>query len=148
MRSRHRPPTVWLDRHRVRWEPAGGRPGRDVVGVQLRHGGVGDAARAGWAILRSRAPERLTPEGDDPDVVYAPWINALVDDPALFDLGAPVVTSCRGALVTIAPWDPARPAYRAALAEVFARSTRVHCVSEAILERGRRARPRSAPAPG
>ncbi len=60
-------------------------------------------------------------------------MNVLMAEPGLFDLGSPVVTSCRGALVTIAPWDPTRPGYRDHLAQVFDRSALVHCVSEDIL---------------
>ncbi len=66
------------------------------------------------------------------DVVYLPWTATAVERPELFDLGAPVVVSCRGAQVNVAPWNPDRTALRDGLAPAFAGATAVHCVSEAV----------------
>ncbi len=69
---------------------------------------------------------------DRTDLLYLPWTATAVDHPELFDRGVPVVLSCRGAQVNVAPWNPDRAALREGLPEAFARATAVHCVSEAI----------------
>lgn len=97
----------------------------------MRNNGLSDATRAVAGAAAPRLSNRRRRRG--PDVIYVPWLNALMSEPGLFCLDAPVVTSCRGALVTIAPWDPNRLEYRGELAKVFDRSTLVHCVSEDIL---------------
>lgn len=103
---------------------------------QLRHNGYIGAARAVGAEVASRL--RSGSDGaPECDVVYVPWLNTLMADPDLFDLGVPVVTSCRGSLVSIAPWDPNRPDYANHLAHVFERASLVHCVSRDILEEAR-----------
>lgn len=73
----------------------------------------------------------VTPSGST-DVVYAPWTATAVEHPELFDEGPPVVVSCRGAQVNVAPWNPARTALRDGLAPMFERAAAVHCVSDAI----------------
>jgi glycosyltransferase involved in cell wall biosynthesis len=70
--------------------------------------------------------------GRGADVVYLPWTATAVERPDVFDLGAPVVLSCRGAQVNVAPWNPLRAALREGLPAAFARATAVHCVSEAM----------------
>ena len=67
------------------------------------------------------------------DVLYLAWTAAAVDLPDVFAAGPPVVVSCRGAQVNVAPWNPDRAALRRGLPEAFARATAVHCVSDAIL---------------
>lgn len=133
IRSRHRPSTTWLHRTGSAWEQGHGALDRAALRAQVQNNGYIDAARAGFADLRARR-SGVASRGLAPHVVYVPWLTALMADPGLFDLGAPVVTSCRGSLVTIAPWDPNRPDYRADLERVFARSALVHCVSAAILD--------------
>ena len=133
LRSRHRPSTAWLRRTGVHWV-RGGRMDAESLRSQLRHNGYVGAARAVGAEVASR----LRGGGDgapECDVVYVPWLTTLMADPDLFDLGVPVVTSCRGSLVNVAPWDPGRPDYRHHLSEVFEQSARVHCVSLDILDR-------------
>ena len=71
------------------------------------------------------------------DVVYLPWTATAVDRPDVFDLGPPVVVSCRGAQVNVAPWNPDRAALRAGLPAAFERAAAVHCVSDAIREEAR-----------
>lgn len=105
---------------------------RAALAAQVRHNGFADATRAMVADLRYRRSGETPCSRAAPHVVYVPWLNALMAEPGLFELGAPVVTSCRGSLVNIAPWDPNRPDYRDALARVFARSALVHCVSRDI----------------
>lgn len=67
------------------------------------------------------------------DVLYLPWTATAVDDPRVFDLGPPVVLSCRGAQVNVAPWNPDRRALRDGLPAAFDRAAGVHCVSDAIV---------------
>lgn len=67
-----------------------------------------------------------------PDVIYAPWINTVIEHPEVFASGIPVLVSCRGRMITIDPWDPARPGQTDGLRRVFERATRVHCVSQAM----------------
>lgn len=88
---------------------------RRAVNALTGHGGVGRLAGRDW------------------DVVYGPWINTFTDHPQLLDAGAPIVTSCRGSLVTIAPWNPDRTIHRERLVEVFEAARLVHCVSDAIV---------------
>lgn len=66
------------------------------------------------------------------DVVYLPWTATAVEHPDVFDHGRPVVVSCRGAQVNVAPHDPDRQALRDGLPRAFERAAAVHCVSEAI----------------
>lgn len=76
---------------------------------------------------------RLLPfAGHQWDVIYFPWNSSAVHYLPLFDRGAPVVISCRGAQVNIAPHNPQRVALREGLAKTFQRAAAVHCVSEAI----------------
>ncbi len=73
---------------------------------------------------------RLGPEGAD--LLYLPWTATAVERPDLFERGAPVVVSCRGAQVNVAPWNPDRAALRDGLPLAFERARAVHCVSDAI----------------
>jgi colanic acid/amylovoran biosynthesis glycosyltransferase len=52
----------------------------------------------------------------------------------LFDLGMPVVISCRGSQVNIGPHDPDRVDLVDGLKQTFARASAVHCVSQDILQ--------------
>lgn len=72
--------------------------------------------------------------GLKPDVVYFPWNMAAISYLPLFDLDIPVVLSCRGAQVNVAPLNPHRTHLRDGLTETFARARAVHCVSEDILQ--------------
>lgn len=67
--------------------------------------------------------------GRDWDVLYFPWNSAAAAQLPLFELRKPVVVSCRGAQLNIAPHNPRR---RAEVARYFAaleRAAVVHCVS-------------------
>lgn len=66
------------------------------------------------------------------DVIYFPWNSAAISYLPLFDLGMPVVLSCRGAQISVAPHNPERSTMCEGLKETFARAALVHCVSEDI----------------
>lgn len=137
--SAARPDTGWLEDHGIRWAfGPQALTGRTLVD-QVRRNGPRAAGEALTTALGDRVRRRGAREGssapplDGFDVLYAPWINVLTDHPHLLAAGPPVVTSCRGSLITIAPWNPDRGAFRAALRGVFTAAHVVHCVSDAIV---------------
>ncbi len=84
------------------------------------------------AVERLRTLNRLLPyAGVSCDVIYFPWNSAAIDYLPLFELGKPVVVSCRGSQVNVAPHHPHRNV-RQGLPVTFGRAFRVHCVSSAI----------------
>lgn len=84
---------------------------------------------------RTRLWYRLLPFlGRQWDLIYFPWNSAAIDHLPLFDLGLPVVISCRGAQINIGPHDPDRVDLADGLKQTFARATAVHCVSQNILQ--------------
>ena len=130
-----RPPAEWTARSGIEWTDELVRPSFRNV---LRTARIGEALAAAKLIRRSAAAERASVGVAQPvdrpcDVVYGPWINAFTDRPELLDMAAPIVTSCRGSLVTIAPWNPDRTVHRERLADVFESARLVHCVSDAIV---------------
>ena len=66
------------------------------------------------------------------DVIYFPWNSAAISHLPLFDMDCPVVISCRGSQINIAPHVPSRTGFRDDLRATFALAMNVHCVSEAI----------------
>ena len=68
------------------------------------------------------------------DVIYFPWNSAAVSYLPLFHQRMPVVISCRGAQINIAPHNNQRQNYRTGLFSTFELAAAVHCVSHAILE--------------
>ena len=66
------------------------------------------------------------------DVIYFPWNSAAVFYWPLFDLGCPVVISCRGSQINVAPHNPRRAELVEGLRVTLSRTRAVHCVSEAI----------------
>lgn len=135
LESSVRPTAAWLAERQISWRYGPDAPTARAAVRRLRSGGVRAAADVvvarGASAVRTRkvAP---APATNDHDVIYAPWVSTLIDHGSIFDRGAPVVTSCRGAQITIAPWSPSRPNHAAGLRRVFGRTTRVHCVSDAI----------------
>lgn len=65
------------------------------------------------------------------DVIYFPWNSVAIEYLPLFDWGCPVVVSCRGSQVNVAPHNPKRYSIREGLRVTFQRAAAVHCVSEA-----------------
>src|SRR5690606_8816581 len=76
----------------------------------------------------------LTYAGRRWDVIYFPWNSAAISHLPLFELGMPVVLSCRGSQVSIAPHNPRRPELADGLRTTFQQAAALHCVSEAICE--------------
>jgi glycosyltransferase involved in cell wall biosynthesis len=68
------------------------------------------------------------------DVIYFPWNFSAVSYLPLFDLGCPVVVSCRGSQINIAPHNPRRRFFVEGLNKTFRRAAAVHCVCENIKE--------------
>ncbi len=91
---------------------------------------LGDDHRVGTR-RQVRALHDLAPLiGRDWDVLYFPWNSAAAAHLPLFNIERPVIVSCRGAQLNIAPHNPRR---RADVIRYFAaleRATVVHCVSD------------------
>jgi colanic acid/amylovoran biosynthesis glycosyltransferase len=68
------------------------------------------------------------------DLIYFPWNSAAIGCLPVFDLGSPVMVSCRGTQVSVSPHNPERAEFRRGLFETFRRAAAVHCVSEATLK--------------
>jgi colanic acid/amylovoran biosynthesis glycosyltransferase len=82
---------------------------------------------AGWNRLLPYAGRRW-------DVIYFPWNSAAIEHLPLFELGMPVVISCRGSQIYVAPHNPEREPFHRGLRESFARAAVVHGVSKAIVQ--------------
>jgi glycosyltransferase involved in cell wall biosynthesis len=67
------------------------------------------------------------------DIIYFPWNSAAISYLPLFDLGFPVVLSCRGSQVNVAPLGPQGSELKKDLSKTFRKAAATHCVSEAIL---------------
>jgi hypothetical protein len=97
------------------------------------------AARAGGSTIA--AATRLRREaplvGRDFNVIYFPWNSAAIAYQELLDR-APVVISCRGSQINVAPHNPERADLRDGLAATFARAAAVHCVSAQIRDEATR----------
>lgn len=118
----------WLRLLSILWQVLRGlaRSPRDL-GLYVRH-----ALRERSLRNRLRTLNRLLPFAGIPcDVIYFPWNSGAVAYLPLFEQGPPVVVSCRGSQVNVAPHDPLRK-IREGLPDTFARAAAVHCVSAAI----------------
>jgi colanic acid/amylovoran biosynthesis glycosyltransferase len=138
----------WMSQPNFRWIP---RPAFHRRSLRRRPASwarslaaVARAPRQSWRLAQLAAEgagfksrlyrwNRLFPFlGEKPDVIYFPWNSAAIANPALFHLGCPVVISCRGSQINIAPHDPDRPALTQQLRTTLEAAAAVHCVSEAI----------------
>ncbi len=80
--------------------------------------------------------QRLLPyAGRRWDVVYFPWNSGAIERMALFDLGIPVVISCRGSQVNTAPYNPDRTDFVEGLRSTLKKATLVHCVTQDIQDK-------------
>ena len=89
-------------------------------------------ASASWHRCISTVNRLLPYSRKQWDLIYFPWNTAAISHSLLFDTGCPVVLSCRGSQVNIAPYNPNRKDVSNRLAETFRNAAVVHCVSEAI----------------
>ncbi|MEL7060182.1 MAG: glycosyltransferase [Acidobacteriota bacterium] len=104
--------------------------GNPLRGYELLRRSVGPRLRQSL-----RRADRLLPYARKPfEVFYFPWNGGAVNHPGLFHLDVATVVSCRGSQIQIAPHDPRRAVLRRGLPRTFAAATRVHCVSQAILD--------------
>ena len=69
--------------------------------------------------------------GRDFNVLYFPWNSAAIAYQELLDR-APVVISCRGSQINVAPHNPERADLRDGLAATFARAAAVHAVERSL----------------
>lgn len=137
--SRTAPAKAWLDERGARWVHGPGPLDARALAQRARRSGA-RALGAPVADLAGRVASGRPRRGVDlvpqlgVDVIYAPWVNTLIDHPGLLSTGIPVLTSLRGRMITIDPWDPAQPGRADGLRAVFARVDRVHAVSQAITD--------------
>jgi colanic acid/amylovoran biosynthesis glycosyltransferase len=148
----------WLSQPGLAWLPTPGANGSgphrllEVGGVFLKAWGrdpqglcrlagflQGSRGNSGGHRDKGRQWRRLLPfVGRHWDVIYFPWNSAAIEHLPLFDLsGCPVVVSCRGSQVNIAPHDPGRKGFVDGLQLTFEKAAAVHCVSEAMRDEAR-----------
>ena len=141
-----KPSHEWLSHPNFRWlwTPTWNMsaPNRLWSLISLIFCGLLRAPKAVWQIINLRAESfnarlktwyRLLPfVGHRWDVTYFPWNSAAIEYLTLSDMGTPVVVSCRGSQINVAPHDPNRQAVRQELSTNFQKAAAVHCVSEAI----------------
>lgn len=71
--------------------------------------------------------------GEQPDILHFEWNSAAISYLPLYDfLDVPVVISCRGTQIQIAPHNPRRQAIIEGLPRSLGKASAVHCVSDAI----------------
>ncbi|MGB5295667.1 MAG: glycosyltransferase family 4 protein, partial [Thermoanaerobaculia bacterium] len=88
--------------------------------------------RAG-ARRQVRALHDLAPPiGRDWDVLYFPWNSAAAAHLPLFEAGKPVVVSCRGSQILVAPTNPRRSREVERYLRALDKATAVHCVCDAV----------------
>jgi colanic acid/amylovoran biosynthesis glycosyltransferase len=93
------------------------------------------AGQVSGLFQRLRVWNQLLPfAGGRWDVIYFPWNSAAIACLPVFDLGCPIVMSCRGTQVSVSPHNPDRQEMRVGLRETFHRAAAVHCVSQATLK--------------
>lgn len=134
--SFRRPPSDWLEHHRIKWTHEAIVCGHGTVARALKEVRSISQARvlaAVGASPRSTLRRRQLLTGPW-DVVYGPWINSFSEHSELRESIAPIVSSCRGNLVTVVPWNPSRQGYREGLRAAFDAAAAVHCVSSAIVD--------------
>ncbi len=67
------------------------------------------------------------------DVIYFSWNSTAISYMRLFDLGIPVVISCRGSQINIRPQRQGQARYVNLLKQTLKKAAAVHCVSKDIL---------------
>jgi len=72
------------------------------------------------------------------DVIHFPWNENAIAHLPVFELGCPVVVSCRGREINVVPYNPKRSDIHAGLRLTFQRAAAIHCVSDAIAQEAMR----------
>jgi colanic acid/amylovoran biosynthesis glycosyltransferase len=72
------------------------------------------------------------------DIIYFPWNASAVSFVALFNLGIPVIISCRGSQVTVTPHNPKKQYMHEGLRKTFELAAAVHCVSDVTFNEARK----------
>lgn len=67
-----------------------------------------------------------------PNLIYFPWNSGAVSYASLLQIHIPVLISCRGAQVNIAPLNPKRKNFTQEVYHTLEKATAIHCVSENI----------------
>lgn len=145
-----RPDADWRSRVGFSWLPApawqGNYPlrllrlawnmGRGWVASPSDMGIIGRQVRqSGRLIDRLRLWQRWSPyAGQRWDVIYFPWNSGAIEHLALFELGMPVVLSCRGSQINVALHNPERSRMLVDLKTSFDKAKSIHCVSKDILQ--------------
>lgn len=137
--ARDRAPWVHAADHpRLHWlRLPTGTESRSRRGLQLVSqvaSGLATAPRSTAAALRASGSMaealRLLPYARRPwDLFYFPWNAAAMIHLPLYDLGVPVLVSCRGAQINVAAHDPSRRRLYERLPASLTGATAVHCVS-------------------
>ncbi len=145
-----RPDPAWLKRNRMQWistprwdwKPAAmGSLALRFLTALIKH--PGSLFRLTKIIRRTRPGFRETVKqwhlllpftGKKWDMIYFPWNWGAITYLKLFDLEIPVIVSCRGSDIYIAPHDPRYPEMAGQLRETFEKAAGVHCVSDAIVK--------------
>lgn len=97
-----------------------------------------------WRHIRTQSPSygqairqflrTLALISHEPGLIHFEWNSAAVAFLPLFDwFSCPVVLSCRGSQIQVAPHNPRRSNFYSQLAETFLKAAAVHCVSDAIV---------------
>jgi colanic acid/amylovoran biosynthesis glycosyltransferase len=68
----------------------------------------------------------------DFNLIYFPWNSPAITYQKLFDLGLPIVISCRGSQINIRPNLPGQEVYLTGVQEPLQKAAAVHCVSADI----------------
>lgn len=141
-----KPDGAWLSHSRQHWLPSPSwsgsitaRTARFVpVFLQAATQHPMDTVRAVRALMRDRRIDeierfyRTAALNSQWDIVYFPWIMIPPGMQQYFIGHAPIVTSCRGSQVNVAPYCPGEEKVRAVLRRVFDAVAAVHCVSADI----------------
>lgn len=93
----------------------------------------GAVGQVGWREVLVALYNFLPFVGLEPDVLHFQWNATAIECLPLFDyFKCPVVVSCRGSQVNVAPHNPRRVEIREGLRKTFQRAAAVHCVARSV----------------
>jgi colanic acid/amylovoran biosynthesis glycosyltransferase len=131
----------------VQWKPLpvwSGSPLRIIWDlIRMLLSGFARAPLRTWRILHLPVPPKMSRLSnahmllplatEQADLLHFEWNMAAVWYLPLVDLlGCPMIVSCRGSQVHIAPHNPSRTSETSALPKTFQKAAAIHCVSQAI----------------